>query len=369
MGEFRVNTSKLQKLVSKVVKGAGNDRFLPITSLMSIEISNGILSLSTTDGNNILTVCDDVNTDIDNLSITVPVMTFSKLISKFTCTDTILDLQDAILIVKGNGTYKISLLVDENGIVEFPKFSYKEIVSKYTISKSIIMNMYNFNKSAVNIDTSDCLSGYYVSDNVVTTNENIICIYTKKVFDTPVLLPANLVKLLPLLDDVEINVSFYPNNAVSFISDNVRVDGYIRSDIEYYPIDGIIVYKDKKFNYRCEVSKIELQRVLNRISLFVEPYDRNAIKLSFNSDCLEVCSKNASAIDIIKYHIGEHGEGIQDLLESMIYFINFDLFKSQVDAMPLDRFYIYFGESNAIKLACDDVMSIIALYNVEENLK
>ena len=50
--QFTINTTKFQELVAKAVKGSSNNKLLPITSLMAIDLAGKRLVLTTTDTTN-----------------------------------------------------------------------------------------------------------------------------------------------------------------------------------------------------------------------------------------------------------------------------------------------------------------------------
>ena len=55
--KFSILTKTLQDMINKVIKGAGNNKILPLTSMLDINLKEGVLSLTTTDMNNYVTLC------------------------------------------------------------------------------------------------------------------------------------------------------------------------------------------------------------------------------------------------------------------------------------------------------------------------
>ena len=54
--KLRLETIVLQEMVAKAVKGAANNKMIPITSLMAIELKDNRLVITTTDASNTLKI-------------------------------------------------------------------------------------------------------------------------------------------------------------------------------------------------------------------------------------------------------------------------------------------------------------------------
>ena len=111
--KLTIKTVKLKEMVAKAVKGVGNNKLIPLTSLMAIELKDATLTLITTDATNYLYISEDKVVGED-FYVVVDANVFSKLISKMTCEDVTLEIKSDIIAlqVKGNGTYKIELPLD-----------------------------------------------------------------------------------------------------------------------------------------------------------------------------------------------------------------------------------------------------------------
>ena len=85
-----ISTVKLQEAVSKAIKGVGNNKLIPLTSLMCVEVINSEMTLITTDATNYLYVKENVNSD--DFYAVIDANTFAKLISKMTCENVVLNI-------------------------------------------------------------------------------------------------------------------------------------------------------------------------------------------------------------------------------------------------------------------------------------
>ena len=89
--KLTIKTAKLQDMVSRVVKGAKNDKVLPITQMMAIRLQDNVLTLITTSVTTTMYIREE-KVDGNDFYVVVPVDVFSKLISKLTCENITLEV-------------------------------------------------------------------------------------------------------------------------------------------------------------------------------------------------------------------------------------------------------------------------------------
>ena len=196
---MKVVTSRMKEAVNKAIKGAGFNNLIPITSMIGIKLSDGKLRLLTTDMTNTLCIIIDKVAG-DDMDITVDADKFGKLIAKTTSEDIDLSVKDDILFVKANGTYKIPLISDEEGLISFPDIKMMDDKNVQCSTKlSSVMQAYNINKSALAKTLENpALTGYYCGDTVISTDANVITFNGFKMFtnDDPILISAQQMQLL-----------------------------------------------------------------------------------------------------------------------------------------------------------------------------
>lgn len=165
---------KFQDMVARSVKGASENKLLPITSMMCIEMKNNVLTLTTTDTANTLKVRAD-KIQGDDMYAVVPVSKFSALISRISSDSVTLEMTDK-LIVHANGRYEIDLCVDEDGVVQFPEYSFTKEGEGQIINLTSVKNILDINKPclAKTVDTP-ALCGYFLGKRVITSDADSIC--------------------------------------------------------------------------------------------------------------------------------------------------------------------------------------------------
>ena len=305
--KLTVNAEKLKEMVSRAVKGASNNKLIPITSLMKIELDeSGEFSLTTTDATNYLYIKDKTVIG-DKFYAVVPVDVFSKLVAKTTCEAVVLEVVDNILKVKANGNYSIELPLDENGeMIKYPdpfKAYEKFNDSGCIINRSTVGVILETVKPALATTLENpCYTGYYVGDKIVATDTYKIASMNVDLFGTNIscLISPELMNLLAVMTEEKIEV-FFSEDSIIFKTDNCIVVGKVMEGIEDYAIDAISDLVSVEFNSYCKIPKSALLQLLDRLSLFVGTYDKNAVRLTFTKDGMQVESKASNGVEIIKY--------------------------------------------------------------------
>jgi hypothetical protein len=265
------------------------------------------------------------------------------------------------LIVHGNGKYVIELPYDEDGeLVEFPD-PIAEVLDgnandweKTDVKLSTIHLMLSTAKAALMVGTeAPCYTGYYCGERIVTTDTYKICGNDINMFDEPKLIPPELMDLLDVMSEEDIEVN-YNDDTFIFSTDHVDVYGHTLEGIEDYQIDAISSLLDEKFTSSCKIEKAQLLQLLERLSLFVETYDKNSVYLTFTKDGLLVSSKQDSGSEIIPYVDSKSFKNYTCCLD-------IGLFKTQIKANQSDVIEMLYGKENSIKIVDGNMKQIIAL--------
>lgn len=352
-----MGTVKLQIMVNKAMKCVSNNKMIPLTGLMAIRVVDGELSLITTDASNYLYIRDYF--DGDDFYAVVPADIFSKLISKLSCETVELEVNNDVLIVKGNGKYSIELPLDEDGNrVRFP-----DPYESFNSGEQLVVQKYIFdlilNTAKASIATTyevPCYTGYYVADKVVSTNIQELCGINIPVSDKPCLISASTMDLLGIMSEKEIDMTFSRDDeySVMFETSDCVVCANLMDCIDDFQIDVISQLLDDEFESSCKLSKFKLLQLLDRLALFVSPYDDNGITLMFTDEGLLVESRQLSGAELIEYM----GSTKQKDFKCCI---DVGMFTSQIKAYTDDVVEIQYGKDNAIKLVNNKVIQVISL--------
>lgn len=352
---MKIATSSLKDAVTKSIKGVNNNNNLPLTSLIGIKLSGGKLRFLSTDMVNKLCVIVDKVAG-DDIDITVSAELFSKLISKLTCESVEMTVTDDVLVVRGNGTYKIPLIADENGLVSFPDIDYPaEDVEGYGVKLTSIMNVYNINSASLSKDLDNpCLTGYYCSDRVVSTNGSILTSNNIELFGKMSLLVSPQMMYLLTLNDSE-DIKFYNDNGrLYFITDTVVVCGSELAGKEDYPVEAIAEYFSTEFPSTCKVPRELMLSVLDRLALFIESYDHNCATFTFGRTGIIIKSNKGSSEEVIRYVASENFADFSCI-------VNIPAIRQLIKANPSDTLTFKYGDDSVLELVEGNVSQIVAL--------
>lgn len=353
-----IKTLPFQSMVARAAKGASENKLLPITSMMEIELSENILTLTTTDTSNTLTIIQD-KVEGEDFYAVVPVDIFSKLIAKTTAEKVTLTVKENSLEVQGNGVYNIALPMDEDGTIKFPRYTFEKVGTPARIHLSTIKQILAVNKPAIakNLDTP-CLCGYYLGNQVITTDENVICFNDMNVMGMDVLVSPEMMELLSLNTEENIDV-YYNNGYFVFQTPDMVLYGAEHDGKSIYPVSEISAYLDEKFKSNCTVSKILLESVIDRLSLFIEPYDKNGAYLIFTKDGLNLTSKKSSSVELVSYMESND-------FQPFACCVDIPMFQAQIAAIPSESVKIWYGHDAALKMTSGNITQIIALLEDED---
>lgn len=360
---MKIKTELLKDLISKATQCVGNDKLIAITQMIGIKAEKDKIKVFSTDATNYMIVEAEIEDDGSAFNVTVYAEQFSKLISKTTSEYTYLRILDNNLEVKGNGTYTLELPLDEEGeLINYPNMldGMKRIKwekNKLEVEKVSVLN--NTLKSALaNSDKFPIINNYYIGENAVATNRNIMSAYNIKLLNHTVLMPLKLVDLLSIMKS---DIKYYiDDNKMIFTADDIIIYSKWSNDTEEYPIDKLSDFMTTDFKSVCKVSKNDFIALLERISLFVSKYDSEAIRLYFEKDGIRVSNKNRMSNEIIDYVDSKN-------YKSYDCAININMLLNQLKAYTGDIIEIHYNNEMAIKLVNEDIVQIIALVIENKN--
>ena len=354
-------TEKLKSVVSKAMKGVGNNSLIPLTSMLGIKKleNENFLKFYSTNGRDTLVCKLDCQTECEPFTITVSADLFGRLISKITSEQISFAVDNGNLFVGGNGMYKIPIIYDEEGAVDFPEYPNFVAENDIEFMKNDVLNIIHSNKNSL-AKTMEMpyLTGYYLGEKAIATDTNVICFNDTNLFKGKnVLLSSDTMELLSISSEEKLKMKKRGNQILFTASDIILYTSELDGK-DIYPVEDINSYLTLSFPYKCELPKDLLNSVLDRLSLFIEPYDRNAIDFTFTKDKLTISSKKSSSVEDIRY-LGNCD------CETFTCAVDVAMIKDQISSISADKVDLYFGEENAIKITSDKVVNIISLLEEE----
>ena len=356
---MKIKTEILNKLIGVAYKAAGNNKLIPITQMIGIKLENSELTLSATDSFNTLYIDNKVESSDESINVCVNADLISKLVSKFTCEFTELVLKENYLLVVGNGEYKLDLLLDDEGkAFRFPtkEISAEAKLQEIETAKIVDMKNYGEKSLAQTLDEPDLVAYFVNNEYAISTDRNIMTVINNGYTETPLTLRSKFVELLTNMKE-KIKLSIWRNNTTGEVNlyatdDEIRLFSKVNGIVEDYPYEAIKNLVDtSEFSVKAKINVKELLAVLDRISLFVTPYDSNEISIHLASSKLYISSVKATGVEVVK---------LNDIDSETTWKgkIDIEMLASQLDTFTKDEIDIYFGdcikltENNVIKLIC-----------------
>lgn len=363
---LKITTTDLQNMVSKASQCVSNNKLIPMTSLINIQCIGGELMLVTTDYTNYFYTKSPSKVECDSdCIVSVLADTFVKLVQKTTSETISLSVEGNILTVKGNGTYKLELPLDENGNpIKFPeKLSDTEDLIG-TIKISDVKSIIDVNKSALAVDMQEpVLTNYYCADKVITSNKKVICKNPLSVFSKPILISSKLMDLLSIVSGTSVSVFNLSDAALVFKTDTDTIYSPVVEGVETFPVNAMETLISSQFPSVMKLPRKPILDVLDRLALFVGSYDKKGIHMTFTREGLMLSSKKSSGSELIPC---EHNPLIAPSTFSCS--INIEFFQNQLNSVDSDFIELYYGSELAIKIEAGDIIKVVALLN-ETNTK
>ena len=359
--KFTIQTELMKDVVARAIKGAGNNKLIPITSMMCIELKEGELTVITTDATNYLYIKEH-HVAGDNFYVVVDANQFAKLVSKMTCENITMTIDEKLytMKVKGNGNYTMELPLDEDGEpVKFPDAYATKCTNVVECNRSTIMAILETIKPALAVTMENPqYTAYYMGDKVVATGSYKIASLAIPMFDTPKLVSSEFLDLVAVMRAEKIIVNLSDTDIV-FETPDCTIFGKFVDGIDDFAIEPITNLIEQEFDSHCAVPKNDLLQMLDRLSLFVGTYDKNAVDLTFTNQGLQVSSKASSGVEILPY---VNSENQVDFTCA----VDIQMLVNEVKAIQNDLIEIYYGDDSSIKLVDGNITIVIALMEDEE---
>lgn len=352
---MKIKTEVIKEMINKVYKGVGNNKLIPITGLITVLLENKVFSLISTTGQSQLIV--KTETDEDDFVVSVKADVLYELIQKTTSEFMTLNIQENGLEVSGNGRYLIDIPLDEEGKVI--KINFNQIEKSKVIDKINMKELryaINIHKPSV-AETMDVysLTGFYFEPEImITTNALVACVSNITYFkNKKILIPNDIVKLFDVFGDTDVKFTFDKELNFEINADNIILCGKLMEEVESYPVTAIQNLANSESNNYVKINKKELLQAVDRLNIFVDEYDKNAVRVVFSEKALRLKNLKDSSfeiLDVIETNIKKDTSVTLDVC----------LFENQLNAYPEDIVSIYFGAKNSIKLISENRSQIIA---------
>lgn len=343
---IKVNTKELKDMLKKVKKGMGDGKVLPITQYIELLISDNIMYITSTDLTIWITcemeiTCDETG---EGKAI-IDGKKFINLINKTTTESVTLDVGSDRIVLEGNGKYEFPVLKEE-----FPEYDI-EVEREYTIDVDTLKDALKVNKASLATEMMmPCLTGYYISDKIVSTDSIRLTVNDIQLFgDESILLPTVLVEAVNILEGGNAIVTF-DESVVMIETENVKIFGPLQDGVDEYP--DLSAINDISMSGRVEVNPKKVVKILDRMSIFVDGFKVDGVLMDFQENLIKF-----QDLDGIN---GETLECISIDFEPMKVAVDLRRFLELLKCTQSERVIIEYGSEQLIKIKDDKVTHCLA---------
>ena len=363
---IKLKTTDLKAVLAKVARGMGNNKFVPMTGLLGMNIADGRLRILSTDGTN--TMQADMAVESDGAaSFSVPGATFTRLIEKTSSDSVELEMEGTSLTVRGNGKYTFAIPADEDGnAVTFDNISTDGIEGVEVKTETLRQSYEGTRQSLSDRDNVEAHNGiFFDKDGAIGTNGLKISQYRKPCVENPLFLPNRLVSFATLFDTDTVRIHYSDDGKVLIIGKGLVISGRQITDYDddtTFPVERIKGLVGREMPNKVTLKKATLSDIMDRMSIF-STMDKTILVLDFEEDGLVMSSSDGQRQERADY-VGKPSFGKYSLR------VDTQLLKPLLDSTQSAEVDVCYGQSDNdggasfLKLETDTTRHVIAL--VEE---
>lgn len=376
MQKLILNTQQIKDVCSKILFAVDSEEKSFVTEVLEMYTEGSNLFLQVTNREYFVRV--KMESPAVEFHATLNARVFLKLISQIT-TDTVeFELNDSVLYIKGNGSYKLPLVMSDDKIFEIPTITINNVTYSTNMNYSILDSILQYNSKELKKDiivNNQIQRMYYIDEMGAITFTNGACV-NSFTLDKPVkvLLTQKVVKLFKLFSKTDV-ISFklgkdQENNQiytkVEFNSDSVYLSAIIPDDtnmINKMPAAAIRTRALKEYPYSVTISKDSLASAINRLNLFTNTNSKPEsiyFIFDFSSDGVTLYDSEKENNEFIKYSGPANVENINYSLK-----LNIPQFKIVLDSYEEDIISVQFGDTVAIVLSKGNIKTVIPEVHIE----
>lgn len=346
-----------------------------LTDTLELYAHDGILQFFITNKEYFLDTRIKIDPDIE-FKATINANLFLRLIAQ-TTTDTVeLTLQDSYLILKGNGTYKLPLIFEDEKMFELPRIDISNVISSFDIDGNILHSILQFNTKqlSVGILSRPVQKLYYVDEKGCITFTSGACVNSFTLSSAvKLLLNQRLVKLFKLFKDRIVKFTYGKDSIseeisqtkVKFEVDDLVLTAILPGDdamLKSVPVDAIRSRATNNYPHSVSIDKQTFIDSISRIKLFVAssravvPYAQFTFT---GKDVIisDLSKDNKESVSYVK--------NIEDFGEDYSMYLDLNELNTVLDTCVESSVTLSFGDGQAVILKRGSVVNIIPEVSVD----
>lgn len=375
-----IRTELIKETCGKILTAVDDSGVSMVTELLEIVAKGEYLHLAVTNNEYFTEVKLPLGEEVAPLHATVNAKLFLKLISHMTSDTIEFRISDNALVIKGNGTYKLPLVFENDVMMNLPRITIENVTNEMTVDGAILLSILQYNSKEIskNSVVRPVQKYYYVDDKGCITFTTGACV-NSFTLDAPikVLFPNKLVKLFKLFKDKKVNFSLgydaISNDIVQpkvcFECEDIVITSKLVCDdtlINSVPVTAIRNRANTIHPYSVTLSKDALVETINRLLLFTAEGNKDGSKFystfEFSSDYVTVYDSGKQNSEILYYNNDD-----ANVTDTYTAILDFTDIKLVLDTCSEQYVTINFGDSQAIVIPRQSVRNVIPEIHVNAN--
>lgn len=311
-----IETKAFKETCATILAATDNSEISTLTETLELKSENRILYLNVTNGEYFASVKFPMDHE-EMFHATVNASRFLKLVAATTTESIELAVKDTYVLFKGNGTYKVPLITDENGLLVLPSINIANPTLDMKIGGNILQSILNYNSKELLRGTASraVQKMFYMDEQGCITFTSGACV-NSFTLEKPlkVLFNQRLVKLFKLFKDdlVDFTLGYDPlsddlvQTKVRFETPTIvltAITGCTDELLNSVPVGSIRGRANAVYPFNVVLNKNELQQAVNRLLIFLGGKNVKAYSpFEFKEDTLTIYDNSAKEnSEIIKF--------------------------------------------------------------------
>lgn len=366
-----LNTQDLKNVVNKIIPAIDSSAVVSNSETLELVGRDNTLYLNVTNREYFVQVRIP-GVGSDGFHAAVDAGLFLNLASKTTSSDMSIECDESSLKIRGNGTYRLPLIYEENAVISLPRIELTNPTVSMSIPTDILQSILKYNSKEL---TKGFISHpvqkyYYVDELGAITFTTGACVNKFKLTQpVKMLLSSKVVKLFKLFtgDLVSFTLS-YEVDKLNNVQTRVRFeDGIVQLTatlpcddtlLRSVPVAAIRERVDKLYPYTVVLRKDTFLQAVSRLELLADRGTRkNAavpLQFSFTLDSVELRDEVGDNVEVLSYV--NSCPNLNTPYQASFYLADI---KSVLSTCEEDFLTLSFGDSDAAVLSRKNIFTVI----------
>ena len=359
----------LKEVCNTILPAVNSNELSSITETLQLLAEGGILTLSVTNREYFVTVKLGVDPE-EKFLATVNANLFLKLVSQTTSEVIELTTTETSLVFKGNGTYKLPLIYDNDKLLELPKIEVNNVSVEFDIDGNILLSVLNYNSKQITIGTLSrpVQKMFYIDEQGALTFTSGACINN---FTLPkpvkMLINQRVVKLFKLFKASTVHFELGHDalsddiiqTKVKFENAKVCLTAILSCDdqlINSVPVTAIRGRATALYPYSVTFNKNELIESIDRMRLFISSISGvvSYAKFVFGKEFVTISDVSAENRESIYYE-----NAIESMDNDYCMYLDLNELSAILDTCNESHLIMRFGDSQAITFSRANIINVI----------